>query len=104
MEYQEKVPHPEGGWALEQLPRELVTAPSLAEFQKDLNNTLRCNPWDGAVQGQELDTIILMSPFQLQFHDDGEGNDFPWHSLFLDISSESTLKQRRKITIRGRSD
>lgn len=38
---QEKALHPEGAWALNSLPREVGTAPSLTELQKYLDNALR---------------------------------------------------------------
>lgn len=40
-----KFAHPGGGWALERLPREVVTVPRLTGFKKILGNTLRYMVW-----------------------------------------------------------
>ena len=50
------------------LPREVVTAPSLPECKKHLDNTLRnmVSFLDGPVWSQELDLMILVGPFQLR--------------------------------------
>ena len=54
------------------LPWEAVTAPSLTLFKKHLGNTLRHMVWIWGcpLQGQELDLMILVGPFQFRtFHD-----------------------------------
>lgn len=51
-----------------ELPKEVGTAPSPTEYQKHLENSLGHDGilGDGAVKGQELDSIIiLVGPFQL---------------------------------------
>jgi len=65
---QEKDFHQEGGQALEQ-GREVVTALSLMEFKKHLDNTLRHMVWflGGPLGTQELDFMIFTGPFQLGY-------------------------------------
>ena len=51
---------------------EVVTAPSLPEFKKHLDNALRTMVWflGGPVRSQRLEWMILMGPFQLEiFYD-----------------------------------
>ena len=52
-----------------QAPQGMVTAPRLPELQECLENSLR-DAQGGivgvSVQGQELDSVILVGPFQLQ--------------------------------------
>ena len=50
------------------LPKEVVTTPSLTEFKKHLDNALRHRVWflGGPVWSQELDSMILVGPFQLR--------------------------------------
>lgn len=62
---QERALHPEGAWALNSLPREVGTAPSLTELEKYLDNALRHGWEHWSVGGQELDWMILVGPFQL---------------------------------------
>lgn len=54
--FQEKFLHPEGGWDLEQLPREVAKAPSLSEFKKFLDNAL--NSWQAGLEAL-LENISL---------------------------------------------
>ena len=50
------------------LPREAATAPSLTLFKKPLDRALThmVSIWGCPVQGQELDLMILVGPFQLR--------------------------------------
>lgn len=59
---------PGGGKALEHDPKGVAKALSLPEFKKHMDKALRHVVWfsDGTVQSQELELIILMSPFQLK--------------------------------------
>ncbi|KAF4788257.1 hypothetical protein TURU_162253 [Turdus rufiventris] len=49
-----------GHW--NRFPGEVVTAPSLTEFKKHLDGDLGVIPGDDAVQGWELDSMILWVP------------------------------------------
>lgn len=49
--------HPEGGWGLEQVPREVVKAPSLSEFKKYLDNAL--SSWQAGLESL-LENISLL--------------------------------------------
>ena len=53
-----------GHW--DRLPRAVVTASSLPEFKKCLDNALRHGVWFwvGPVWSQELDLMIIVGPFQ----------------------------------------
>ena len=55
-----------GHW--NRLPRAVVTAPSLLEFKKLLDNTLRHGVQflGGAVWSQDLDLMTFVDPFQLK--------------------------------------
>ncbi|KAJ7405723.1 hypothetical protein WISP_138235 [Willisornis vidua] len=54
-----------GHW--NRLPRAVIIAPSLPEFKKCLDDTLRhgVTPGDDPVQAKGLDLMILVGPFQL---------------------------------------
>ena len=41
IKHQEKLLHSKGGWALEQAPQGMVTAPSLPEFKEHLDDALK---------------------------------------------------------------
>jgi len=57
---------PEGGQALEQASQCSGHSPKLTEFQKHLDNTLTYIWfWGGPMWSQELDSMILVGPFQL---------------------------------------
>jgi len=49
------------------LPKAVAIAPSLLEFQKHLDYTLRHGVWilDGAVWSREFDLVVLMVPSNL---------------------------------------
>ena len=55
-----------GHW--NRLPRKVVIAPSLPEFKKCVGSGFRHMVWflGGPVWNQELDSVILMGPFQLR--------------------------------------
>jgi len=59
--------HWKGSWTLEQPPQAL----SLSEFRRHLDNALRHRVWflGGPVRSQEMDSMILMGPFQLRIYD-----------------------------------
>lgn len=77
--------------------REVVTAPSLPEFKKSLDKAVRHMMWFSGcpVQGQELDSMIFVGPFQLRIFCDSTVSCFrrgkPLHTFKIIVSAELTI-------------